>query len=743
MPWKLRKAPKKELYWVVNKETGKKHSKEPLPRDKAVAQMKALYANEPMVGGVRYINPKEKSATIARLKAIPDITHAVPALTAEETAVWWTLHPEAADNRNSKSIARSARTAKEFYDSVWPPPAPQPAPPVEKPPPKVYPPRPAPLPREPYVIPPPPPEYVKDYRAVINPRVRAKTPVADLRERQFRTLHSPFGRERIGQEGTVASAWFGDGELTRFSLDNDFKKELTDANAPQFYLQSVMGIIDGRSRALKGQEGEIDTIYNYEGFQKFKRDHPIGSGRRGGMFRRKKRDASYDELFDVLSNIGGGVSGKELFRRSYDLIMKYMENIGSINDLLRALKEPWADYQKEVIKREPKFTYAKMPITFFDIIRQMYEAKGVAPAAAPAAPVPDDQREKAAAVVARSMSRAVAKARALREVKARIAEREAAKEAREIQEAIEAAEALVPANPQFNMIAENIPSAQELARGERREARRAAERERLRIATEYGRFNADRVMKGKGKNVTISKPEFIREHENLLRILKKGDKSELRAEAADQSAELAKVVGGAISKDLLQQMAQSAYSGKTKLQVGPYKLVFSTPTLKFYKDGDTIVVSIRGTDNAEDLKADAMAIVNQLKSSSRYKRDLDTLRNFQKKYPKTRFRYIGVAHSLGAAIMDGFIRAGLIRNGMSYNGLAEPSELGGNPLHHRIYHNKDPLYMAFGRHMPNIEVRTTQDSFLKTLATKILPFGLGTIFKLYDNHILGTFKGGN
>ena len=741
MPWKLRKAPKKELYWVVNKETGKKHSKEPLPRDKAVAQMKALYANEPMVGGVRYINPKEKSATIARLKAIPDITHAVPVLTAEETAVWWTLHPEAVDNRNSKSIARAARTAKEFYDSVWPPPAPQPAPIVEKPPPKVYPPRPAPLPREPYVIPPPPPEYVKDYRAVINPRVRAKTPVADLRERQFRTLHSPFGRERIGQEGTVASAWFGDGELTRFSLDNDFKKELTDVNAPQFYLQSVMGILDGRSRVLKGQEGEIDTIYNYEGFQKFKRDHPIGSGRRGGMFRRKKRDTTYDELFDVLSNIGGGVSGKELFRRSYDLIMKYMENIGSINDLLRALKEPWADYQKEVIKREPKFTYAKMPITFFDIIRQMYEAKGVAPAAAPAAP--DDRREKAAAVVARSMSRAIAKARALREVKARIAEREAAKEAREIQEAIEAAEALVPANPQFNMIAENTPSAQELAIGERREARRAAERERLRIATEYGRFNADRVMKGKGKNVSISKPEFIKEHENLLRILKKGDKSELRAEAADQSAELAKVVGGAISKDLLQQMAQSAYSGKTKLQVGPYKLVFSTPTLKFYKDGDTIVVSIRGTDNAEDLKADAMAIVNQLKSSSRYKRDLDTLRDFQKKYPKTRFRYIGVAHSLGAAIMDGFIRAGLIRNGMSYNGLAEPSELGGNPLHHRIYHNKDPLYMAFGKHMPNIEVRTTQDSFLKTLATKILPFGLGTIFKLYDNHILGTFKGGN
>ena len=46
MPYKLRKAPKKELYWVVNKETGKKHSLEPLPRQKALAQMRALYAVE-------------------------------------------------------------------------------------------------------------------------------------------------------------------------------------------------------------------------------------------------------------------------------------------------------------------------------------------------------------------------------------------------------------------------------------------------------------------------------------------------------------------------------------------------------------------------------------------------------------------------------------------------------------------------------------------------------------------------
>lgn len=42
MPYKLRKAPKKDLYWVITIETGKKHSKLPIPMDKAKAQMRVL-----------------------------------------------------------------------------------------------------------------------------------------------------------------------------------------------------------------------------------------------------------------------------------------------------------------------------------------------------------------------------------------------------------------------------------------------------------------------------------------------------------------------------------------------------------------------------------------------------------------------------------------------------------------------------------------------------------------------------
>lgn len=52
MPYKLRKARGRDLYWVVT-EDGSKKSKEPLPLERAKAQMRALYANMHLEGGGR------------------------------------------------------------------------------------------------------------------------------------------------------------------------------------------------------------------------------------------------------------------------------------------------------------------------------------------------------------------------------------------------------------------------------------------------------------------------------------------------------------------------------------------------------------------------------------------------------------------------------------------------------------------------------------------------------------------
>lgn len=53
MPYKLRKAPKKNLYWVVTIETSKKHSKEPIPLDKAKSQMRVLESAFNKIGNIR------------------------------------------------------------------------------------------------------------------------------------------------------------------------------------------------------------------------------------------------------------------------------------------------------------------------------------------------------------------------------------------------------------------------------------------------------------------------------------------------------------------------------------------------------------------------------------------------------------------------------------------------------------------------------------------------------------------
>jgi hypothetical protein len=204
--------------------------------------------------------------------------------------------------------------------------------------------------------------------------------------------------------------------------------------------------------------------------------------------------------------------------------------------------------------------------------------------------------------------------------------------------------------------------------------------------------------------------------------------------------------GGSIPKAMMQEMAQSAYSGKTKLSVGPFKLFFSTPTLKFYKDDNAklIVVSIRGTQLSDknDLYADLLAFQGKLRTSERYQKDKQTIEKVQQQYPKTEYRYIGVGHSLGGAILDLFLRDGYILNGMSYNPLVEPRELGGNPKHYRIYHKDDPLYKLFGNMIPNVEVRTTAEPFWKYGLKYTLPEPLGDLFQLYDRHKLKIFKGG-
>jgi hypothetical protein len=68
--WRLRKAPRRDLYWVVSKEDGKHHSKDPLPLERAKAQMRALYAAKGRMTGGATLDEKMFQSLV---RAIPTL----------------------------------------------------------------------------------------------------------------------------------------------------------------------------------------------------------------------------------------------------------------------------------------------------------------------------------------------------------------------------------------------------------------------------------------------------------------------------------------------------------------------------------------------------------------------------------------------------------------------------------------------------------------------------------------------
>lgn len=137
----------------------------------------------------------------------------------------------------------------------------------------------------------------------------------------------------------------------------------------------------------------------------------------------------------------------------------------------------------------------------------------------------------------------------------------------------------------------------------------------------------------------------------------------------------------------LPSLAKEAYSSNPK-DVGGYKLVEKTPTLLLYKKGNSYTVSVRGTADFRDVKADANIPFNRLNQTDRYKHDLETIKKFKQKHPGN---YTAVGHSLGGAIVDEFIREGLVTSGTSYNPAVQLGNI--RPENKRIHASGDPLHI--------------------------------------------------
>ena len=208
--------------------------------------------------------------------------------------------------------------------------------------------------------------------------------------------------------------------------------------------------------------------------------------------------------------------------------------------------------------------------------------------------------------------------------------------------------------------------------------------------------------------------------------------------------------GGPIpERNILQQIAKQSYQSDAAKRIGEFELVRATPTLKFYKDnGNTIIVGIRGTvpTDFEDVKADGMIGIGQLESSNRYTRDLSTLQQFQTEFPPSRYDYYGVGHSLGGAMLDMFLKRGLLKNGVSYNPAVQPQDFQNTTLpNQRVYMESDPLYAIMGRNLKQKpETRAPRKKSWWEKALSYIPYAKTAAkgYDLYRSHLLDQFEGG-
>ena len=155
-------------------------------------------------------------------------------------------------------------------------------------------------------------------------------------------------------------------------------------------------------------------------------------------------------------------------------------------------------------------------------------------------------------------------------------------------------------------------------------------------------------------------------------------------------------VGKGLSPSDLHKISKTTY-GNAEDKIGDAQLVKETKTLKFYKEGNNIIVGVRGTRGWKDWISNfSLAHPNKeyFRASPRVSRDIADIQEFQKEYPPSEYHYSGVGHSLGSAVIDELIDQSLIKKGRSYNPAVHIADLHkGVDKNKRIYEEKDPLHI--------------------------------------------------
>lgn len=172
------------------------------------------------------------------------------------------------------------------------------------------------------------------------------------------------------------------------------------------------------------------------------------------------------------------------------------------------------------------------------------------------------------------------------------------------------------------------------------------------------------------------------------------------------------VTSGSLVPDTktLYRMAEASYQ-KDPTDIAPYTRVLKTPYLTAYRDDKTLVLAVRGTDikDSRDLVADVSIALGALRSSARFKSDLEVIQRLKAVPELAQLYWVGTGHSLGGAILDELLRLGLIQEAVSFNPAVSKEYYNVNNRNRRLYMENDPLYLLMGRNTKYHEVRRSPD----------------------------------
>jgi len=190
----------------------------------------------------------------------------------------------------------------------------------------------------------------------------------------------------------------------------------------------------------------------------------------------------------------------------------------------------------------------------------------------------------------------------------------------------------------------------------------------------------------------------------------------------------------------LQKMCEQAYArfnGRAPLNVGKWDLIRQTNEDLLYRFGETFVVAVRGTQgapNGPDWTANQTIPFNGLINTQRCAIDLATVTGWKREFPMGIWYATG--HSLGGAICDELLRAGLVTEAYTFNPAVQTKDFNGKLKNRRVYARGDPLYQLFGRFTVGAILQPA-GSLSKELLTRVSPAYFAA--NALDQHNLSAF----